>query len=1635
MTDPGPLADRLQRAIATTSHPKAPLLTALADTALRRAPDHLLLRPADEVVAHLVGLLERIDARTPGALELRMLPREGDRGTVEALWEDRPFLLSTITARLIAEGLEVRGTFHPILGTARGADGRLLELTPARHAAVRESVIQVEVAGLTSPAATEALLATLRDDLADVEVVTTDHAAMRTEIEVAATALATDRPSDTEVAALLAWGLDDNLLLLGVEVLPPPGAPTPPTRSFGLLRDPSRRAELLADVPTAQPDGELPHLAVSRTRTRSTVQRHAPIEVFEIAVPTGEQGEPRGRLRLLALLTRKGIAEPVRTTPVLRRRLRGVLEAEDIVDGSHDAISLTTLAHALPKDELLRAGQDRFRAILVGLLQAEQHREVLALTEPHPPSGTVSVLVAVPRDRWRPELARRIRTALLARFDATTVEVDAAVDLQRDAISRYVLTLSDPDREGTWSRRVPDAGRDLTTLIAALARPWDETVLAELAARTDRTRTARLGRSVIDRLPRSYRDATEPAAAVADVLLLDQVLTGEASLLVALRAAPEPEPEPAEGAAEEDRRGRPTPTLRAPIRLLAAKRAGTLELSSFLPILESLGLTIVDEFPHPLTRTEGPEATLHDFGVRAAELDPVADGPRVADAILAAWRGHLEVDPLNRLVVVSRLDWSDISILRAYRRLRRQLGTPYTPAYVDTILVSHPETVATLVEHIHARLDPDRDPDQPDESATRAAVLAELDLLERLDHDRILRRLLELVDATLRTNAFRPDARADGSGEPYVALKIDTSAVSDAPTPTPDREIFVHSPRMEGIHLRSGPVSRGGLRWSDRRDDVRNEVLDLVKAQVLKNAVIVPSGSKGGFVLTREPADPAAAAVEARRQYVTFIRGLLDVTDDLDGDRVVPPPHVVRHDGDDPYLVVAADRGTATFSDTANEVAARYGFWLDDAFASGGKYGYDHKRFGVTARGAWVAVDAHFRELGLDIGTDPLTVAGIGDMSGDVFGNGLLLSRSIRLVAAFDHRHVFLDPDPDPATSFAERERLYHLAGSSWDLYDRAVLSAGAMIVPRAAKRVPLTDEVRALLRVEEEELTPPELIRAVLRAPVDLLFAGGIGTYIRGSQEPETEIGDRANVDVRVTASTVRARVIGEGANLALTPRSRIELARRGTLLNQDAIDNAAGVATSDLEVNLKILLRLAEEQGRLTRDERNELLEEVAEEVVAMALHVVASSTAAISRELERSPRSLERYEELLTRLEQERDLDRDGEVLPTTAQLTTRAEAGAGLGRPELASLLAWSKRELKEALLDSAVPDASLLAPALERSLPATAVARFGDLLPGHRLRRELITTVVVNDLVDRLGITAVSRLADEAGVPLTTAALTLQAAVHIVDAHRWWDRLASLQEGHDPARLRELELPLEELVITLARVLLTDPTAPDPEVAAVEQRAIASRLLTELDHLGTRTQRRARTAHLHWLADDLVEADLAQLLACARDLALVPDVAAVAAALPTDRSSAPAETTITDVLLQLSEKLGIDRLEEALRRAPTRSAWTQRERLGLLMDLRRARRAATITALSVPAPSQPAADLLAEPPEATGGPTSAEAVERFLAGRRHHLERTRATVAAAEAVTTADDPQSSVLDALGVAARAIRETIERRPDSS
>jgi glutamate dehydrogenase len=855
-------------------------------------------------------------------------------------------------------------------------------------------------------------------------------------------------------------------------------------------------------------------------------------------------------------------------------------------------------------------------------------------------------------------------------------------------------------------------------------------------------------------------------------------------------------------------------------------------LSEVVPHLEHLGAAVVDERPYELRLDDGPTVWLYDMGLRCEHGARLAD-VRIRDefrgTFASVWSGDAESDGFDRLVLAAGLSRRQVTVLRAYARYLRQTEMTFSQAYLESTLARHAGVTRRIVELFTARFDPAHDGHRVLEEAGLASeILVALDDVASLDDDRILRAFLAVVQATTRTNAFAT------RGEPYppvVSFKLDPSKVPMLPSPRPMFEIWVYSPRVEGVHLRGGPVARGGLRWSDRREDFRTEVLGLMKAQMVKNAVIVPVGAKGGFVVKRLPPDPPAQRTEVAACYRAFVGGLLDVTDNIVGGAVVGPPDVVRHDGDDPYLVVAADKGTATFSDMANEVAAEHGFWLGDAFASGGSDGYDHKVMAITARGAWESVRRHFRVIGVDVEREPITVVGIGDMSGDVFGNGMLRSPHLQLVAAFDHRHVFVDPDPDPAQSYAERARLFAKPASSWDDYDRSRLSPGGAIHSRSAKSVTLSAAAQAALGTSTAVMTPNELISAILRAPVDLLWNGGIGTYVKATDESNADVADRANDALRVDASAVRCRVVTEGGNLGLTQRARVELARRGCLLNTDAIDNSAGVDCSDHEVNIKIALDAVVSAGYLGVAERHELLAAMTDEVAGLVLADNVAQNIALAIAREQAGPMVDVHGRYVRSLEREGLLDRRVENLPSDEQFAERQAAGLGLTTPELAVLLAYTKSTDVAEVLAGDLPEDLYLAGELTAYFPAALPERFPAALAAHRLRREIVATRVVNEMVNRAGASFDFRMTEESGATVSDVVRAHVAARDIFDLRVGWAAVAGLDGLVDGALQVELWLSLRRLVERGVQWLLRHRRPPLDIFATVAAFADDVALLT------------------------------------------------------------------------------------------------------------------------------------------------------------------------------------------------------------
>ena len=1050
--------------------------------------------------------------------------------------------------------------------------------------------------------------------------------------------------------------------------------------------------------------------------------------------------------------------------------------------------------------------------------------------------------------------------------------------------------------------------------------------MLERAGRPDAEDAAR---AFAARLPSSYFERTTPEVAASDLVQLESLksLAGTSGPS-ALRMAMQPDPDPGAGM----------------VRLRLYGRKGV-ELSDFVPLLESFGLIVVEAVPHRIEAEEAGVADLHldDFGLRAQwGFDPLVDGERVVEAIQASWRGAAEIDSLNRLVLCARMTWRDVVVLRAYRRYRRQAGTAWSDRQLDDPLVAFPGVARALLNYFDSRFNPEVGESREEgDGPARTAVLTATSAVERLEQDQVLRGYLNLIDATLRTNRYVAAPALDA-----LALKFDSTRVAELPPPRPYVETFVYSPVVEGLHLRAGRIARGGIRWSERGDDLRTEVLGLVRAQVLKNAGIVPTGAKGAFFCKRLTSDgpPEEADAEIEACYRMFIEGLLSVTDNVVGGRVVTPAGVRPADGDDPYLVVAPDRGTAAFSDLANRISASYRYWLGDAFASGGSHGYDHKAMGITARGAWVVAQQHFRQLGIDAETEPIRVAGIGDLSGDVFGNGMLRSHSMRLLAAFDHREIFIDPSPDPARSFEERKRLFSLPHSTWQDYDRALISPGGGVWSREVKQIPVSPQVRLLLGLSDgvESVRPPELVRAILAAPVDLMWLGGIGTFVKAVNESDADVGDHANDAIRLNADQVRTRVVAEGANLGFTQRARIAYSRRGGKINTDFIDNAAGVATSDQEVNLKILLALAIERGRLPAGERDQLLESVQGQVASAVLRQVGLSALTVSRAVPASAADIDAYEALMAGLEVAGHLDRKVEALPDAEEIGVRRVAGAGLTRPEAAVLFAYAKADLADALEVSPLARIPEVGSAVATYFPPVVTARLGDLLSEHRLYPQLAATEVAGELVDRMGITWAHETADEFGVGLAATASAYWAARVVLDADRRWRQVEALASSLSADAEAALHHAVVDAVGAVARSYLVGGRA-DVGWSVAHDAPVAARFEAELD-FGTVRATESVAATAEALVRLGVDRQVAVSFARLERMAGVADVSAAV------RETGRPVREVVAAFDQLDRALGLAGFEARVSAIHPNGRWERWQVRSLLDDVNRLRRDAVVGGL-------------------------------------------------------------------------------------
>ena len=1316
------------------------------------SPDEVVEAQTEEIYGAALALWKFGAKRQPGTPRVRLYnPRmsvhgwESPHSVLEVINDDMPFLVDSLTALLTERGIGIHTLLHPLLVVTRDANGVRQGLAkPGAKGSLRESVIQAQVDQIGDEATLAGLEADIRQVLADVRVAVEDWKPILTRLIEVTVALRKNAPAEkakptAEVAEFLEWLADNNFTFLGYREFRigkgrKQGASLVEGSGLGLMRDPEytvlRDAEgnpahwsqaMDAFVTDSSP------LQLLKANRRSTV--HRPTRLDLIGVKRYDaKGRVTGEHIFIGHFTAAAYNRSPRAIPLLRQKVERIIARAGFAPNSHDGKALNNVLETYPRDELFQSSSEQLYRNAVGVLHLATRPRTRLFLRPDRVGRFMSCMIYVPRERYNTELRVKMGAILAEEFNGRVATYTPSFTDEALARVHFVIAV--------LPGGMPDYDlAEIEQRIIGAVRSWSDVLRDVLIDRIGEHEGNRLHARYGKGFKSGYRDYFNAVTAISDIEKMEE-LTGAAPLGLKFYRRLE----------DSD----------SAVRFKLFRLGHAVPLSDCLPVLENMGFRILEEHPFEIARGED-RIWLHDFYMQSADgSDLVLSKLRekLEETYAAVWSGEADDDPLNRLVLLASLSVRETVLLRAYSRFLRQARIPYSVEYMEDALADNPGIARSLVALFHALFDPAGGGSKKAREAEAVRISDEieaaLDAVASLDVDRILRRFRNAIQATLRTNCYQPGA--DGRPKAYVSFKFDCAKLDDLPLPRPWREIFVYSTWIEGVHLRGGPVARGGLRWSDRKEDYRTEVLGLVKAQQVKNAVIVPVGSKGGFLPKTLPVGGTRDEVlaEAIRCYKTFLSGLLDITDNLDGDKVVPPKSVIRRDGDDPYLVVAADKGTATFSDIANAIAAEYGFWLDDAFASGGSNGYDHKAMGITARGAWEAVKRHFRELGHDTQTQPFTVIGCGDMSGDVFGNGMLLSEQIKLVAAFDHRDIFIDPDPDPAKTYPERKRMFALPRSSWQDYNKKLISKGGGIFPRSAKSIKLTPQIKELTGLKVDQVTPFELINALLKAPADLLWFGGIGTYIKASEESHADVGDRANDAIRIDATEVRARVMGEGANLGVTQLGRIELSALGMKLNSDAVDNSAGVDCSDHEVNIKIALGAVVGAGDMTQKQRNTLLAKMTDEVGELVLKTNYNQTLAISLVEARAPALLEQQVRFMRALEAEDLLDREVELLPSDEELAERRNAGRGLTRPEISVLVAYAKITVFSELTRSDVPDDPYMERLLIDYMPGPLRAKYKPVLQTHRLRREIIATVAANAFVNEVGPSLYNRMREETG---------------------------------------------------------------------------------------------------------------------------------------------------------------------------------------------------------------------------------------------------------------------------------------------
>ncbi len=1494
--------------------------------------EHLLAtvveRPAGQAVVDVANPTVEQDGWTCG------------RTVVTVATDDMAFLVDSVTAELTRLEVGIQLVVHPIVAVSRDPDGTLESAEPpdvgsdseptlpsGEAVGGLESWIHIEVDWQADPKVLVEIRTNLERVLSDVRRAVDDWPRMVAQARGLATELVATPPRGiakeevNEAVDLLNWLADHHFTFLGYREYQlvgghdgPDGLAlvSEPGGGLGLLRSGRAESVSFADLPAEVRRRALDPtlLILTKANRRSTVHRRVYLDYVGVK-SFDRTGRVVGERRFIGLFSSAAYYQSVRMIPVIDRKVRLARNRMGYARDSHSGRDLRQFLETFPRDELFAIDVDELVVIAEAVLNIKERRATRLFTRRDPYGRFLSCLIYLPRDRYNTDVRLRIQALLSESLGSETVEFTARVT--ESVLARLHVVVRMPSGVS-----VPDV--DVAALeagIARIARSWVDDLNSLLVASSSEAGALVQLRRFPEGFPDSYRASTTPAEAVEDLAELD-AMTAQQPVRVALQHRGE-----GSGA-----------TANARLKLYALT---DISLADVLPVLTAMGVQVVTERPFRLTRRDARGALgtafIYDFGLRSANGSQLVEVERLwEEAFLAAWDGRAEVDAFQGLVAAAGLDWRRIGVLRAYSRYLRQAGTTFSQEYIEAAVLANPTIAGLLVRLFEVRFDPDLDEDRV---AVQQVLIddldARLDEVASLDHDRILRSFRALILATTRTNHFQPD-------RPALAVKLDPAGIRELPRPRPRFEVWVCSPRVEGVHMRFGKVARGGLRWSDRREDFRTEILGLAKAQEVKNALIVPLGAKGGFYPKRlpPPAQGDERLAEGLAAYREFVSSLLDVTDNLVGTQVAPPERVVRHDADDTYLVVAADKGTATFSDVANQVAAEHGYWLGDAFASGGSAGYDHRRLGITARGVWESVRSHFRTLGVRVDREPISVAGVGDMSGDVFGNGMLQSQQLRLVAAFDHRHVFLDPDPGPAAAYQERRRLFDLPRSSWADYSRDLISRGGGVFPRSAKAIPVGARVREVLGITAaagRTMTPSEVVRAILSAPVDLLWNGGIGTFVKATGESHGSVGDRANDAIRINAPDLRARVVAEGGNLGLTQRARSEAARRGVLLNTDAFDNSAGVDTSDHEVNIKVLLDRVIAAGDLDPQERVPLLESMADEVARLVLRDNIEQNVLVHLQQAAGPGLLPTFARLIRELERTAGLDRVLEALPDDETLAGLVAEGGALTAPELAVVIAYTKLALKVSLLGSAVPDEPFSRRWLHGYFPEELSGRFAEHLGGHPLSRQIVATALANEMVNRGGATFVLRAAEETGAGAAEVARSYAVSCRVFGVCELWERIEQHEGDVPTAVLNAMRAEVHRLLDRSTRWFLQTRGGTLDVPGEVDRFADpVARLAGSVPAMLPAVERDRLSARIADLEERGAPQDLAAQVAVLLEVFALLDIVEVS------RRTQEEPEAIAQMYFALSERFDVDRYLTRITSLPRGDRWAALARSALRSDL-------------------------------------------------------------------------------------------------